>query len=138
MGSPETYPNAFAQDHDLLREYAEGGAERAFRALVERHGGMVYGVARRLVGDEHAAADITQSVFLALARKSSALPRSVPLAGWLHTAARYAASHWRRSEARRSERERAASAEQLHVVNAESERMWDEISPSLDAALRCG
>jgi RNA polymerase sigma factor (sigma-70 family) len=96
---------------------------------------MVYGVARRLVGDEHAAADITQSVFLALARKSSALPHSVPLAGWLHTAARYAASHWRRSEARRRERETAASAEQLTAVNAESERTWDEISPSLDAAL---
>lgn len=119
----------------MLREYAERGTEGAFRALVERHGGMVHGVARRLVGDEHAAADVTQSVFLALARKSSALPRSVPLAGWLHTAARYAASHWRRSEARRRERETAASVEQLRVVNAESERTWEEISPSLDAAL---
>lgn len=135
MGSSETHPSALAQDHDLLRDYAERGTEGAFRALVERHSGMVHGVARRLVGNEHAAADITQSVFLALARKSSALPRSVPLAGWLHTAARYAASHWRRSEARRRARETAASAEQLDVVNAESERTWDEISPSLDAAL---
>ncbi len=136
MGSPETHnTNALAGDHDLLREYAERSSESSFRMLVERHGGMVYGVARRLVRDEHAAAEIMQSAFLALARKSSSLPRSVPLAGWLHTAARYAASHWLRSEARRRERERAASADEVHAMNDESERTWDEISPALDAAL---
>jgi RNA polymerase sigma factor (sigma-70 family) len=135
MGSPETHTHALAEDHDLLREYAEHSSENAFRALVERHSGMVYGVARRLVGDEHAAADITQSAFLALARKAASLPRSVHLAGWLHTAARYAASHWLRSEARRRDREKAASAEEIHAVNEESERTWDEISPWLDAAL---
>ena len=90
MDSPDPHANALVPDHDLLREYAESSAEGSFRALVERHGGMVYGVARRLAGNEHAAAEITQSVFLALARKSSALPPSVPLAGWLHTATRSA------------------------------------------------
>src|SRR5688572_10181134 len=127
MGSPDPHlhPDAPGHDHDLLREYAERSAEGAFRALVERHGGMVYGVARRLAGNEHAAAEITQSVFLALARKSSALPRSVPLPGWLHTATRYAASHWHRSEARRREREKAVSIDEVHAVNAESERTWD-------------
>lgn len=135
MGAAPTPPDPFTDDHALLRDYVERRSEEAFRALVTRHGGMVYGVARRLVGAEHAAAEITQSVFLALAQKADSLGRSVPLAGWLHTATRYAASHWLRSESRRRHHEAAAAAEQAQSVSAETERTWEEIAPWLDAAL---
>jgi DNA-directed RNA polymerase specialized sigma24 family protein len=61
------------------------GSERAFRELVERHVDLVYSTAlRKVAGDSHLAQDITQTVFCDLARKASALPSGVILAGWLY------------------------------------------------------
>jgi hypothetical protein len=64
-------------DADLLGRFVEredtASAEGAFAALVERHGPMVLGVCRRVLGDEHIAADAFQAVFLILARKARSI-----------------------------------------------------------------
>jgi RNA polymerase sigma-70 factor (ECF subfamily) len=50
-------------DEDLYRRYAEGD-DRAFRVLLDRHGGAVLGYLTRFFGDREMATDLTQDVFL--------------------------------------------------------------------------
>src|ERR1039458_2805334 len=51
-------------DHEFLQDYVQNGSQAAFAGIVERHVGLVYSAARRLVRDTHLAEDITQEVFL--------------------------------------------------------------------------
>jgi hypothetical protein len=67
----------------LLSEYVSAGSEPAFRELVGRYLDLVYSSALRLVGgDAQLAEDVSQTVFLNLARKARGLPRNVMLGGW--------------------------------------------------------
>jgi DNA-directed RNA polymerase specialized sigma24 family protein len=62
------------EDGELLRRYADQGAEEAFTELVNRHIGLVYRAAlRQSRGDSHRAQDIAQEVFTVLARKASSV-----------------------------------------------------------------
>lgn len=93
----------------LLAQYVESGSEAAFRELVTRYVNLVYSAARRLVnGDAHLAEDVTQTVFVDLARQARGLSRDVKLGGWLHRHTCYVASKILRSERRRLARERQA------------------------------
>src|SRR4051794_27664807 len=78
-------------DVGLLARFAAAGDADAFELLVWRHGGMVLGVARRVLGDEHEAEDVFQATFLALARQAASVRRGGCVAGWLHRVARRAA-----------------------------------------------
>src|SRR5690349_2032162 len=89
----------------LLREYARTGSESAFASLVQRHLGLVYSAALRQVRDPHAAQDITQAVFIVLARQAGRLARHPSLGGWLLLTTRYTALAHLRAGARRSHRE---------------------------------
>lgn len=93
-------------DGELLERYREDQNEEAFTELVRRHIDFVYSAARRQVGgDAHLAQDVTQSVFIDLARKARSLSPQVVLAGWLYTSTRFAAAKAVRAEQRRHARE---------------------------------
>ena len=70
-------------DSDLLKEYVARGSDEAFATLVARHGNKVYSVALRHTRNPHHAEEITQEVFIILARKSHRLGKRVILSGWL-------------------------------------------------------
>ncbi len=124
---------AVPPDRDLLRRYAELGDEAAFTELVRRRTDFVYATAQRLVGTAPMAEDITQAVFLKLARHAQQLRNHDALAGWLHTATRHAAIDAIRTDARRRAREHEATA--MHHDAAPVEPNWENIRPLLDEAV---
>ena len=121
-------------DQQLLREYAEQRAEAAFTELVRRHVDHVYSAAIRLVQDAHLAQDVTQGVFVALAGHARQLAGHPVLSGWLHTTARNLAAKTVRTDVRRRNREKEATA-MNELLAAGSEPSWDELTPHLDAAM---
>jgi RNA polymerase sigma factor (sigma-70 family) len=77
-------------DGDLLERFFHGEeleAEDAFGALVERHGPMVLGTCRHVLGRGHDAEDAFQATFLALARRGDAISDPRALSGWLREVA---------------------------------------------------
>jgi len=120
-------------DMELVREYVQQDSQAAFSRLVERHVALVYSVALRQTGHADAAADITQAVFILLARKAGSLKPGTILPGWLLQAARLTASSYRRTEMRRASREQEVFMEaQTHEAGTEA---WPQIRPLLDDAL---
>lgn len=123
-------------DGTLLQEYARTGSESAFAELVQRHLDLVYSTARRGVGgDEFLAKDVSQRVFLDLARKAAALSKRPVLTGWLYTSAWFAAAKAVRSERRRQAREQEVQAMQETSPSAPPDFDWEKLRPILDTAM---
>ena len=101
----------------LLKEYVEHGSEEAFATLVARHVNKVYSIALRHTRNAHQAEEITQAVFVLLARKSRQLGKRVILSGWLCRTARLSAVTFVRSEVRRTQREQEALAQVRNAKN---------------------
>lgn len=118
-------------DSDLLVRFAQERDEAAFAELLYRHGPMVLGVCRRVLGNHHAAEDAFQATFLLLARRAPRLGRPVSLAGWLHTVARRTARDAVRRARCRHKRELAHAP-----PNARGDDMtWREIRQQLDTEI---
>jgi RNA polymerase sigma factor (sigma-70 family) len=73
-----------APDAELVARWVLRRDEDAFAALVTRHGPMVLGVCRRVLGNVQDAEDAFQATFLVLARKAASLRRPEAVGGWLH------------------------------------------------------
>jgi RNA polymerase sigma factor (sigma-70 family) len=118
----------------LLAEYLAHGSETAFRELVTRYTGLVYSTALRLVeGDTHRAEDVTQTVFVDLARQARKLSDETMLGGWLYRATCFVAAKAMRSERRRQAREREAV--EMNTLGDHSEANFAQVAPVLDEAI---
>jgi RNA polymerase sigma-70 factor, ECF subfamily len=69
------------KDEALVGRVATGDHD-AFTALYDRHSALVYGVARRVLGDGPAAEDVTQSVFMQVWTRPDSF-RGGNFAGWV-------------------------------------------------------
>lgn len=120
-------------DDALIRQFNRERCESAFAALVERHVQLVFATALRQVGNHQSAEEITQNVFLALARKAGRLAGHQTVAGWLYQATLREARLALRTQLRRQRREEAAAATSaLHPASDES---LAGVLPLLDEAL---
>jgi RNA polymerase sigma-70 factor (ECF subfamily) len=119
-------------DAELLDRFVATRDEAAFAALVRRHGPMVLGTCRRILGNDADADDACQAVFLILVRKAGSVRPPGMVAGWLYGVARNVARRSLRMAARRWEHERAAGmgprpsasdAELRAVIDRELDRL---------------
>jgi RNA polymerase sigma factor (sigma-70 family) len=125
--------NAGAQtDGQLLQRFVADRDDAAFTELVARHGPMVLGVCRRVLGNAHEADDAFQATFLVLTRKARALNQWGSLGNWLYTVAYRLALRARASAARRRTQERQVEDMPHPPTNDEP---WRELRPLLDAAV---
>ena len=121
-------------DMALVREYTASQSEPAFETLVSRHINLVYSAALRQVRDAHLAEEISQAVFVILARKAGSLGSKTILSGWLYHTARFAAADALKTQRRRQRREQEACMQSTfddHPMDA----AWQELSPLLDEAM---
>ena len=129
-------------DRQLLERFSAKRdlvGEAAFAALVVRHGPMVLGVCRQLLGDRHDAEDAFQAVFLILAQKARSIRDPELLGNWLYGVAVRTSRCARIRLARRSKNEQAGTianassnvavpdAEQSFLAREQIELLHDEI-----------
>jgi RNA polymerase sigma factor (sigma-70 family) len=123
-------------DPELLERFARDGSQDAFRELTTRHTNLVFACASQRLRDEHAAQDVTQAVFVALALKAKSLRSGTPLAGWLYRATKFACAKHQRTEERRKEREMRANEERADSSPEEAkaiEEALPHLAPALDS-----
>ena len=120
-------------DITLLKQFAEDDSEPAFAGtrVAPFEPCLFDGVAR--TGNAHAAQEISQAVFIILARKAKSLGAKTILSGWLYQTARLTAANYLRGEIRRQQREQEAFMQS--TLNESESEAWRQIAPILDDAI---
>src|SRR5258706_1360544 len=125
-------------DMQCLAQCADTGAQEPFAQLVAQRIDLVYSAALRQVRDARLAQDVTQAVFVILARKAQAVAGSrVPLAGWLLTTTHWVSLDALRKLARRRKHERKAAhmTPEAHEPEESTDDAWARLAPHIDAAI---
>jgi RNA polymerase sigma factor (sigma-70 family) len=120
-------------DGELLECFVRQRDELAFAALVRRHGPMVLGLCRRVVGNPQDAEDAFQATFLVLVRRAASLGAPELVGNWLYGVAYRTARKARAISARRRQRE--AQVEELPQPAVEPEGGAAELWGLLDQEL---
>jgi RNA polymerase sigma factor (sigma-70 family) len=119
---------------ELLRQYATDKSDSAFAELVRRHVDLVYSVALPKVGgDVHSARDVSQAVFLALARNAASLAQRRSVVGWLYLTTHHLSAQWVRADQRRHLREHQAHV--MKEIFDSPDIDWNQLRPLLDEAM---
>jgi RNA polymerase sigma factor (sigma-70 family) len=132
-------------DRELLQQFVGTGSQDAFARVVAMHVDMVHTAAARMVRrggrDAHLAEDVTQAVFILLAKRAPQLKPNVILAGWLYEATRLSASVALRAQRRRQRHEAAAAVEaqrmrgQSDQTSSDAASTWQQMEPLIDDAM---
>ena len=125
-------------DSRLLLDFVATGSQGAFAQIVRRHVDLVYATAYRHVRDAQLAEDITQAVFLLLARKAASIRHERVLAAWLLRATRYASLDAIKLRERRRNHEMEAGQLNESIAkegSAATDAERAELLGMLDAAL---
>jgi RNA polymerase sigma-70 factor (ECF subfamily) len=93
-------------DGQLLEGFVRQRDEAAFEALVRRHGPMVLGVCRRVIGHESDAEDAFQAAFLVLVRRAASIVPREKVGNWLYGVAYRTALEARKTMLRRRNKEK--------------------------------
>jgi DNA-directed RNA polymerase specialized sigma24 family protein len=101
--------------------------------LVRRHGPLVFGVCKRVIGHTQDAEDAFQATFLVLARKASTVVPREAVGSWLYGVAYRTARRARAVAARHWTREK--QVETMHETNAKPPQSVAEWEPILDDEL---
>ncbi len=126
-------PGPELSDAHLLARFADCGDEAAFETLVKRHGPIVLGVCRRVLGDWHAAEDCFQVAFTLLAQRAGSLRQPERLGPWLFGVAHRTALKARARAARRGACERRAAT--TATREPPDDPLWRDLRPVLDDAV---
>ena len=121
-------------DMALIREYADRDSESAFADLVHCHVNLVYSVAFRYVGNSPDAQDVTQAVFVILAKKAGSLRQRATLTGWLYETTRFTCGALLRTKGRQRAREQEAYMEST-LDDSEPNAVWRQLAPILEEAM---
>jgi RNA polymerase sigma factor (sigma-70 family) len=125
---------ADATDMELVRDFVRQNSEPAFEMLVQRHVSLVYSAALRRTSNPSHAEEITQAVFVILARKAARLGPGTVLAGWLYQTARMVSATYLRGESRRRQREHEAYMQATSDTSA-PDTAWEQVAPLLEEAM---
>src|ERR1019366_8395140 len=121
-------------DMELLQKYHQQGSEESFAELARRHISLVYSAALRPVGIAAQAEEITQAVFIILARRAASLRPDTVLDAWLYETTRLTALSFLRGERRRQLREQEAYM-QSTLRESNEVAAWNQLAPLLDDAM---
>jgi RNA polymerase sigma factor (sigma-70 family) len=92
-------------DRQLLEAFLIRRDEGAFTFLVRRHGPVLFGACRRLLGNSHDAEDALQAAFLVLVSRTRSIRRKESVGSWLYGVAQRIARRTRTQTAARQRRE---------------------------------
>ena len=121
-------------DGEVLTVFVEAHNPTAFAELVRRHGPMVLGVCRRVIGDSHLAEDAFQAVFLVLARRANVVRPRAQVGNWLYGVAYRTALKAKALRAKRATRETSMESAPQPIAPTSAE-IWSDLQPILDAEL---
>jgi len=125
-------PTMLKGDYKLLHDWATRRDEEAFRLLIDRHGALLTGIARRRLSEPDLAPDIAGRAFALLSSKWSKVPKD-EVAGWLVKVTLHLSNAENRAFHRRAKRESKANAEFIRNQNAM--RPTEELPAKIDDAL---
>src|SRR5437660_693425 len=121
------HDSAGLTDAELLGAFISHHDEAAFEGLVRRHGPMVLGVCRRLLGNAHDSEDAFQATFLVLVRKAASVVPREAVGNWL-----YGVAYRTALKARELLGKRRAKERKMAKREAVEPPSWDELRPLLD------